>query len=345
MKSKKTSSKIKALFSRRHLGQSVFVIAEVGSNHDQSLSRAVDLIHAAALAGADAVKFQSLEFDYLYPPTAPENIRKLYDRIKLDPAWYPTLFETARTCGLVPMSCPTYFLSIEYLKNQEIECFKIASPQTYAFPQLLDQVASLKVPTVISTGYCDDRRIQRAVNIFRRHRCPFVLLHCRSQYPLPPNHVGLLRMVELQKRFSVPVGYSDHTEGAEIALAAVALGAVVIEKHITYDRNAAGPDHPFAMDVRDFKEMVRQIRNVEKALSSKAIITAEEKALGKSMRMAAFSARALRTQERLTADNVSFLRSSEGISAEDLFDSTAHFEMRKAISAQTLIKAEMTKKS
>jgi sialic acid synthase SpsE len=327
------------------IGQPTFIIAEIGSNHDQDLNKARQLIAEIAACGADAVKFQSLDFAELYPADAPDETRQLYERIKLDTDWYPTLFATAREHGLIPMSCPTYFRAVDDLLDQKIELFKIASPQTLAFPQLLERVAATGVPTVVSTGYCDGARIKRAVDIFARFRCPIVLLHCNSQYPVPAERVGLKYLVTLRERFNVHTGFSDHTEGMYAPLAAVTLGARVLERHVTYSRLASGPDHHFAAELADFARLVAEIRDLEKALTPMKVMTEDEINAGKTMRMAVFARRDLQAGKMLTTDDVRYFRHAGGLSAEDVFDRPMPLRLRKAVKAGTLIDRSLVEDS
>lgn len=299
-------------------GHPAYIIAEIGSNHDQSLAQAKRLVDAAAKAGADAVKFQSIQFAELFPPGTPASTRRLYDRIQLPYAWYEPLFDHARARGVEPFSCPTSLESVHRLEAAGVRLYKIASPQTLAFPQLLEAVARTGKPSIVSTGYCEDDRIARAVAIFRRHRAPLALLHCNVQYPTPAAHVGLRQMAHIERRHRVPVGFSDHTRGAHFAVAAVALGACVIEKHVTFDRRAPGPDHAFAMEMDEFADMVRQIREVESGLADRKTVTADERALARVMRYAAYASRALKPGERLSTENIRILRSRAGLSAEEI---------------------------
>lgn len=299
-------------------GRPVFIIAEIGSNHDQSLSRAKRLVDAAAEAGADAVKFQSIQFDELFPENTPVATRRLYERIGLPYAWYGPLFAHARRRGVEPFSCPTSLESVARLEDAGVRLYKIASPQTLAFPQVLDAVARTGKPTIVSTGYCEEDRVARAADIFRRRKTPFALLHCNVQYPTPAANVGLRQMLALGRRHGVPVGFSDHTEGAHFAVAAAALGACVIEKHVTFDRGLPGPDHAFAMEIAEFAQLVRQVREVESGLGERKTVTAGERALARVMRYAAYAARPLRRGRRLTPADVRLVRSRAGLSAEDL---------------------------
>lgn len=299
-------------------GRPVFIIAEIGSNHNQDIRQAYKLIDAAADAGADAVKFQSLQFSELYPPDAPEAMRRLYSLIKLDYSWYPKIFARARRRGMVPFSCPTSLESIGHLERAGAALYKIASPQTLAFPQVVLAAASTGKPVIVSTGYCDDARIARAVGIFRGRKAGMALLHCNAQYPAPPDIVGLGEIARLADAHRVPVGFSDHTMGPHFAVAAVALGACVIEKHLTLNRRGKGPDHRFAAEPREFAEMVRQIRELERGLAPRKILGAGEIAVGRTMRMAVYAGRDIAAGADVRP-SVRFLRSQKGLSAERFF--------------------------
>jgi sialic acid synthase SpsE len=326
-------------------GHPTFIIAEIGSNHDQDLKKAVRLIADAASCGADAVKFQSIDFNELQASDASEATRELYKKINLNPKWYPTLFDAARSHGLIPMSCPTYLLAVDQLMEQKISLFKIASSQALAFPQLLEKVAITKVPTIISTGYCDAEHVRRAVEIFSRHQSQIVLLHCNSQYPVPDKYVGLKEIIKLQQTYGVHVGFSDHSEGDHVPLGAVALGARVLERHITLDRHSAGPDHYFATEIPDFRRLISKIRSLEKALQPEKIISVAEKEAGLSMRMAVFANRNLKTGDTLTGDNIKFLRHGRGLSAEELFSGRDSLRLKKSVTAGTLIDHGMLNRS
>lgn len=249
----------------------VFIIAEIGSNHNQDLQQAFKLMDIAKDAGADAVKFQSLQLEQLI---AKEDIinddRLLFQQIKLDEEWYEPLFSYAKKIGIECMSAPTYLKAVALLREQGANYMKIASPQTYGFPELIKEVALSDMPTIMSTGYCNEEEIERAVSLFMKYgrKQNLTLMHCVSQYPTEYENANLLYINSLKEKYQLPVGYSDHTLGITAACAAVAMGAAIIEKHITISREETGPDHFFALEPKEFEEMVKQIRLVERMLGN-----------------------------------------------------------------------------
>lgn len=248
----------------------VFIIAEIGSNHNQDINRAFELMEIAKDAGADAVKFQSINMNRLLSKELQtiENIR-LFNKIKLAEDWYSRLFDYAKKLDIECISAPTYLEAVPLLLKYS-NYIKIASPQTYGYPKIIEEVAKSGVNTIMSTGYCEKIEIDRAVEKYLQFgdRSKLTLLHCISHYPTQDQEVNLRYIDLLKKRYNLPVGFSDHTLGSAISIAAVVAGAVMIEKHITISRNDNGPDHFFAIEPKEFKEMVSSIRRVEIALGS-----------------------------------------------------------------------------
>ena len=235
----------------------VFIIAEIGSNHNQDINRAFELMEVAKEAGADAVKFQSLRLDKLIKHdeiTAEDKI--LFSKIKLEENWYEKLFSYAKKLNIECISAPTYLEAIPLLVKCGAKYMKIASPQTYGYPKLIKEIAKTDIPTIMSTGYCELNEIERAVKLFLKYgkKDNLTLLHCISEYPTILQHVNLHYMTTLQKIYDVKIGYSDHTLGDCAVYSAVALGAKVIEKHMTLSRNDDGPDYFFALEPNEFKK-------------------------------------------------------------------------------------------
>lgn len=232
-----------------------FIIAEVGVNHDGRWERGLDLIDVAKAAGADAVKFQMFNSKRLWGDSRIENLElseaemtnlKLYcDELKIEFCCTP--FGAEEVEFLTPL----------------VKRWKVASGCLSKW-NLLYAIRETGIPTILSTGMSDLTRIAHALDVVG----PATLLHCTSAYPCPLNHVNLSAMDLLRDRFGLPVGYSDHTEGTFVALAAVAMGATVIEKHLTLDRAADGPDHQSSIEPQDFKIMVEGIREIEKAIGT-----------------------------------------------------------------------------
>jgi len=248
-------------------GEPIFIIAEVGSNHDGKLEQAKQLTAAAKKCGADAVKFQSFTADKLVSPKY-EKIYQALQKVELPLEWHEELAKFAESQDIIFMSTPFDEESASLLNNLGVPAFKIASYDMTNNP-LLRHVAGFKKPLLLSTGMATLSEVEEAVNAIRiTGNNDIILLHCVSNYPPRMEDTNLKAMVTMQKTFQLPVGYSDHSLGIIVSLGAVALGACIIEKHITIDKTLPGPDHPYALEVDEFGEMVRQIRNLELALGN-----------------------------------------------------------------------------
>jgi sialic acid synthase SpsE len=253
-----------------------FVIAEVGSNHGGSLLVAKEHIDAAAEAGADAVKFQSINLEKLYLDPSPD-IRKLHAQIDMDESWHEELLAYCKKAGITFCSTPTYMDAVELLDSLDVKLIKLASAQVGTFPQLVRAVARTKKPVFFSTGLADYRTLADTVDIFRQEDNPnYAIFHCNSLYPTPAEQVFLGRMETYRKMFHCPVGYSDHTGGISIALAAVAMGADMLEKHFLLDGINDTPDAPFSINFRKFEDLVRGVREIELARMDKPRETIEQ---------------------------------------------------------------------
>lgn len=251
----------------RYAGQGgTFVIAEIGSNHDGDFDEALRLMDVAAEAGADAVKFQSFLADQLVRRDSPDYA--LLKKIELPRDWYPRLKQAARERGLVFFSTATNDTTLGWLQECGAELYKIASPNLTHLP-LIRKTAVIGKPVIMSTGMAGMQQIDEAVQVFlstgNREIC---LLHCVSEYPARPESVNLRFINTLRECYPFPIGFSDHTLGIGTAIAAVALGARVIEKHLTADRARPGPDHHYALQPDEFIAMTRNIREVEASLGS-----------------------------------------------------------------------------
>ena len=257
-------------------GYPVYVIAEIGSNHDADLERAKELIAAAKEAGADAVKFQSFTAEGLINPLRPDDKGNwvahpafpVLQRLTVPEEWHAVLKKHCASLGVTFLSAPFDPGRAELLNKLNIDAFKLASGELTNDP-LLRQVAAYGKPVILSTGAAYLEEVRRAVEIItgeKNHQ--LAILHCASLYPPSYSDVNIRAMATLAREFGCPVGFSDHTPGSEVPVAAVALGASIIEKHITFDRRLKGPDHPYAMEVAEFRAMVNAIRNVEAALGS-----------------------------------------------------------------------------
>jgi len=247
-------------------GEPTFIIAEVGSNHDGSLKQAKRLIELARQAGADAVKFQSFQAEKLINrQKLPDAYRKI-SRLFLPDEWHFKLAEYAKDQEIIFLSTPFDIERANLLNEIGVGAFKIASGDL-TFYSLIEHIARFKKPILLSTGMAYLDEVEKAVNVIKgENNEEIVLLHCVSTYPAKLEDANIRAMVSMRDIFNLPVGFSDHTPGYVTSLGAVALGACVIEKHITLSRNLDGPDHPFALEVDEFAEMVKKIRDLEKAL-------------------------------------------------------------------------------
>ncbi len=257
-------------------GEPSYLIAEVGANHDRDLDLARRLIDEAADAGVDAVKFQTYTGKALYSTRTPkfeylgeladEPAHELLERISLPREWQPILAEHCAGRGVAFISTPFDREAVDELDELDVPAYKVASFEIVDLP-FLEYIGSKRRPVIVSTGMADMEEIGEALGALRKGGVTEVaLLQCASLYPAPPTVMNLRSIETMREEFQVLVGLSDHTLGIHISVAAVARGASIIEKHFTLDRSRTGPDHPFAIEPAELRELVRQIRDVEAAL-------------------------------------------------------------------------------
>jgi len=248
-----------------------YIIAEIGNNHNNDINTAKKLIDKAAEAGVDAVKFQTFKAEKVYSKKAPKFSKdkiKPYDLIKpleLPIGEHKKLYKYTIGKKLHFLSSPFDFESVDELDKMGVPAFKVASFEIVDL-ELLKHIAKKKKPVIISTGMANLQEIQEAISAVRSQRNDdIILLHCNSLYPTPAKIVNLEAIKTMSTAFKIPIGFSDHTIGLHIPLAAVVKGAKVIEKHFTLDRSMKGPDHSFAIEPDELKQLVKNIRDVEKA--------------------------------------------------------------------------------
>ena len=261
-------------------GHPCFVIAEAGVNHNGDVALAKRLIDVAVASGADAVKFQTFNSEMLVAPTAPkaeyqidsnfdtESQKDMLRNLELSNEDFASLETYARESGVIFLSTPFDHGSVDLLDKLGLPAFKIGSGEVGNIP-LIKHISSKGKPVILSTGMSYLNEVARAVSAFRdsgNHN--LVLLHCVSAYPTQPNDVNLKAMETLEQAFEVPIGFSDHTQGLEVPFAAVAMGAKVIEKHFTLDRNMTGPDHKASLEPDMLRRMVDGIRTIEQAIGN-----------------------------------------------------------------------------
>lgn len=258
-------------------GEPVFIIAEAGVNHNGQVDLACRLVDVAADAGADAVKFQTFRADRLASPAAAkaayqldttdpaETQRDMLRKLELGKDQLQIVKARCAERGILFLSTPFDEESADLVDALGVPAFKIASGEVTNWP-LLRHIARKGKPVMVSTGMSYLGEIDDAVRVLREAGChELILLHCVTSYPAPPEDANLLAMRMMEGAFGVPVGFSDHTDGLAVALAAVALGACALEKHLTLDRTLAGPDHAASLEPAAFKQLVADVRRVERA--------------------------------------------------------------------------------
>jgi N,N'-diacetyllegionaminate synthase len=303
----------------------VFVIAEGGVNHNGDVGLARQLVDAAAAAGADAVKFQTFDPDALVVGGAPtadyqrragiaSDQREMLRRLALPVAAWAELQARATSQDLVFLSTPFDETSADLLDGLGVPAFKVGSGELTNLP-FLRGLAGRGRPLLISTGMADMLEVAAAVDTVRAAGdVPFALLHCVSSYPASPADANLRAIETMRRAFGVPVGWSDHTPGTELALAAVASGATIVEKHLTLDRRMAGPDHASSLEPGPFAAMVHGIREVEAAMGSgiKAPVPAEAD-VARVARRSLHWRRSIGAGHDVVADDVAILRPADGL--------------------------------
>ena len=301
------------------------MIAELSANHNQSLERAMELVRAAHLAGADAVKLQTYTADTLTINEDSELFRmsdgtwagktlyQLYSEAYMPWEWQPRLKALAEELGMQCFSSPFDETAVDFLEKMDVPCHKIASFELIDLP-LLKKIAMTCKPVIASTGMASLGEIEEAVHVLRDNGCPgLALLKCTSAYPAPLEEMNLRTIPHLSATFDVITGLSDHTLNTSLPAAAVALGASIIEKHFTINRSDEGPDSRFSLEPHEFKEIVRTVRDVEKSLGK---VTYEKTSSEKSnlqFRRSLFAIKDISSGEKFTKNNVRSIRPGYGL--------------------------------
>jgi len=299
-------------------GYPCFIIAEAGANHDQKLSQAKKLIDVAAEVGVDAVKFQIYTAKNLYSknlktlPGEKEKPFNVIKKIEISRDWIPKLSEYAKKRGLIFFASPFDKEAIDSL-NPYVPAFKWASPELIDRP-LFEYAAKKKKPMIISTGFYSLVEIKDIVSwAYKVGNNKLILFHCTGLYPTHPEEVNLKAILTLKKEFKIPVGLSDHTLDTITPAVAVAMGANIIEKHYTLNRKLKGVDHAFALEPDKLKEMVSNIRNIEKSLGTGIKKpTKREVEKERLIRRGIVAAKDLKKREKITIRNIITKRVGEG---------------------------------
>ena len=311
------------------MSKHVLIIAEAGVNHNGSLDLAKQLIEKAVEVGVDIIKFQTFKSEKLVSKAAKQaeyqqrNIGKKDDgqlsmlkKLELSQADHEELIAYCNKKGIRFFSTAFDMDSIDYLHSLNLGLWKIPSGEITNYPYLR-KIAQYQEPVILSTGMCELADIEASLNVllqFGVKKEQITVLHCNTEYPTPFEDVNLKAMLEIGEKFGVQIGYSDHTKGIEVPIAAVALGAMVIEKHFTLDKNMEGPDHKASLEPEELKAMVSAIRNIEQALGTghKTISESERKNI-EIARKSIVAARPIKVGEVLTEENLTVKRPGNGI--------------------------------
>lgn len=310
-----------------------FIIAELSANHNHNFEIAKETIKAAKESGADAVKLQTYTPDTITIDCDNEyfqikqgtiwdgtTLYKLYQQAYTPWEWHKELFEYANSLGLVCFSTPFDKTAVDFLESIGNPIYKIASFEINDIP-LIEYVASKKKPLIISTGIATLGEIEEALNACKKmNNNNITLLKCTSNYPAPIDDANLRTIPNMKETFNVRVGLSDHTIGNDVAIAAVALGAEVIEKHFILNKEIGGPDASFSMEPQEFKSMVNSIRNVEKALGKINYNLTENVKKSKEFSRSLFIVEDVKKGEILTEKNVRSIRPGYGLHPRYYYD-------------------------
>lgn len=322
-------------------GEQTYVIAEIGSNYNQSWDLALESIDAALESGANAVKFQSLNVHKLYQNPSDE-IVALHKKIDLAEEWHQTLNDYCKKKGITFFSSPTYLEAVDLLEEIDVPLYKLASAQVGTFPQLIRKVAQQQKPTILSSGIVTQDQLDGVIDIFKQEgNDQYIVLHCNSMYPTPYGDVQLGRINQFQERYNCIVGYSDHSDGVYTAIAAVAKGAKVIEKHFAVDRSLPVPDAPFSLEPADFKQMVEGIRIAEKASGNKdrSELESDEATFKSKILYRLYLKADKKAGETISEDDCNYLRNPSGIDCRD-FGKIADKKLKEDTAAGTLLTFE-----
>lgn len=303
-----------------------FIIAELSANHMNDFDIAVKTIEAMAEAGADAVKFQTFtpdtitidcdnEYFQIKQGTVWDGqvLHELYEDAYMPWDWQPKLKKVAEDLGLIVFSSPFDKTSVDFLEDMDVPAYKIASFEITDIP-LIEYVASKGKPIIISTGIASLEDIELAVKTcLDVGNNKIALLKCTSSYPAPLDEINLNTIPDIEDKFGVAVGLSDHTLGGEVSTAAIALGAKIIEKHFILDRNMGGPDSDFSMEPLEFKQMVDSIRNVEKALGTVSYELSDKVKVNREFSRSLFVVTDMKKGDIISEDNVRSIRPGFGL--------------------------------
>lgn len=302
-----------------------FIIAEISANHNNDLNRALEIVEASANAGANAVKLQTYtpdtltirsdrpEFQVSGTIWEGETLYSLFEKAYLPWEWHAPIFEKARELGMQALSTPFDFSSVDFLEDHQVDFYKIASSELVDIP-LIKRVAQTGKPVLISTGMGTRDEIEEALQTLRDNGCPDIcLLKCTAAYPAQVSQANLKTMLEFARQFDVIPGLSDHTMGPIVPTVATALGAKVIEKHITLSRDDGGPDGAFSLEPNEFADMVAAVRDAEAALGKAVFEPSADEIRPRDFRRSLYIVKSMKAGEVFTPDNLRSIRPANGL--------------------------------
>ena len=309
-----------------------FIIAEMSGNHNQSLERALEIVEAAARTGAHAIKLQTYTADtmtldlkerefFISDEKSHWEGQSLYDLYKIAHTpwdWHKPIFDHAKKLGLICFSTPFDDTSVDFLEKLGVPAFKIASFENTDIP-LIERVASTGKPLIISTGMATLEELDESVNAARQSGCKdLILLKCTSTYPATPENINLLTMPYLRDRYGCEIGLSDHTLGIGVAVASVALGATVIEKHFTLKRSDGGVDSAFSMEPDEMKQLVEETGRAWQSIGKTFVGPTEAEKSSIAFRRSLYIVKDLKAGDLLTKENVRAIRPGLGLPPKHL---------------------------
>jgi pseudaminic acid synthase len=302
-----------------------FIVAELSANHGHKLKLALESVFAAKKAGADAIKIQTYTADTLTLKCDKKDFRlgkglwegetyySLYQKAYTPWDWHEEIFHVAKEEGLICFSTPFDKTAVDFLESLDNPIYKIASFEITDIP-LIKYIASKHKPIILSTGIAMEEDIRLALDtIYAEGNKDVTLLKCTSAYPAPIEDANLMTIPDMKQHFGVKVGLSDHTEGYVVPMAAVALGAEVVEKHFIIDRSIGGPDSAFSMEAAEFKLMVENVRKVESALGFVTYPTDKDKIKGREFSRSLYVAQPMKAGDVITEENVRSVRPCFGL--------------------------------
>ncbi|WP_027963783.1 pseudaminic acid synthase [Halalkalibacillus halophilus] len=308
-------------------GNPPFIIAEMSGNHNHSLTRALEIVDAAAKAGADAIKIQTFTAETMTLDDAREefiiqddnspwngqSLFELYKKAHTPWEWHQPIFDRCKELGMIGFSTPFDETAVDFLESIQTPCYKIASFECTDLP-LIRKVAQTKKPMIISTGLCTAGEIEETVNAARESGCEnLILLKCTSTYPATPENTNIRTIPHMRELFQCEVGLSDHTMGSGVAVASVALGATVIEKHLTLWRSDGGVDASFSLEPDELLNLTTEVQRAWQALGGVTYGATKEEEASMKYRRSLYVTKDMKEGERFTKENLKAIRPGHGI--------------------------------